>query len=503
MENKPEEKKSNDDLRIMEWRFNQFLGEKLTNDQIKQDPENESFIVTNCRFSPDGTHVVVSDKGGRIIIFKKSDAKGSKSNKFGDGANENERESSDKTKKFPKLDYFYEFPAHEKDFDIHKSVEYPEEIKCLSILPSVSHNKLDIMTAGYRTIKLDRVYKDKVRVFEQNSNKDNKLIIPKISYIKSEVKHKTKRVFRCTHSNEINSISDNRINRNNFISSDDYKVLLWDLNVANEVFNIVDIDSSVANMEIENPEKITKSIFCDFNPHLFSYGTNKGNIKFCDLRSSSDHLSFTKTLRDENSNLSKTIFANSLLAVHDICMNFSNHYTIATRHYLSVNLWDIRKEKEPTNKFLLYEPIINKLSYLYQNNYLSDKFTLSTDKDGKYLLTGGYNNMFHVIDIEQRLNTQIVIDDSNEKIMNTNVIRKINSKGCCFYKKEDPNINNIDFDKKIVCHAYSPVENYTMLINLNCIYSYSGSITKKDNSSAGKKDASSTAKKSSSDKPKN
>ena len=500
MENKGEEKKTNDDLKIMEWRFNQFLGEKLTHDQIKQDPENESFIVTNCRFSPDGNYVVVSDKGGRVIIFKKNESKASKSSKS-DSTGEHEKET-DKTKRFPKLDYFYEFPAHEKDFDIHKSVEYPEEIKCMTILPSVCHNKLDIMTAGYRTIKLDRVYKDKVRVFEQNnSSSKEKLTIPKISYIKSEVKHKTKKIFRCTHSNEINSVSDNKINRNSFISSDDYRVLLWDLNVANEVFNIVDIDPTIPNVEIENPEKITKSIFCDFNPHLFTYGTNKGNIKYCDLRSSSDHLTFTKNLKDENSNLNKTIFANSLLSVHDICMNFSNQYTIATRHYLSVNLWDIRKQSEPTNKFLLYEPIINKLSYLYQNNYLSDKFTLSTDKDGKYLLTGGYNNMFHVIDIEQRLNTQIVIDDSNEKIMNTNVIRKINSKGCCFYKKEDPNINNIDFDKKIICHAYSPHENYSMLINLNCIYSYSGSITKKDSSSGAKKDGSaSAAPKNTSDK---
>lgn len=484
MENKTEEKKTNDDLKILEWRFNQFLGEKLTNEQIKQDPENESFIVTNCKFSPEGNYLVVSDKGGRLIIFKKNESK----SKFVEGEKESER-----SRKYPKLDYFYEFPAHEKDFDIHKSIEYPEEIKSLSILPSISYNRLDILTAGYRTIKLDRIYRDKVKVFDYFHNgKDDKLSIPKISYIKSEIKHKTKRQFMCSHSNEINSVSMDKINRNSFISSDDYKVLLWDLNTTNEVFNIVDIDPQSKSMEVENPEKITKSVFSDHNPHLFCYGTNKGNIKYCDTRSSSDHLLFTKNLNDENSNLSKTIFANSLLSVHDICMNFSSNYTIATRHYLSVNLWDIRKEKEPANKFLLYEPIINKLSYLYQNNYLNDKFTLSTDKDGKYLLTGNYNNMFHVIDIEQKLNTQIVIDDSNEKIMNTNVIRKINSKGCCFYKKDDPNLNNIDFDKKIVCHAYSPVENYSMLINLNCIYSYSGTITKKDNSGA-KKDAAKAA----------
>ena len=59
----------------MEWRFNQFLGEKLTYEQIKSDPENESFLVTDVKFSNDGNNVVVSDKGGRVIIFKKSEKK--------------------------------------------------------------------------------------------------------------------------------------------------------------------------------------------------------------------------------------------------------------------------------------------------------------------------------------------------------------------------------------------------------------------------------------------
>ena len=153
--------------------------------------------------------------------------------------------------------------------------------------------------------------------------------------------------------------------------------------------------------------------------------------------------------------------------------------TFLTRHYFSINLWDIRKQTEPSSKFLTYEPIINKLSYLYQNNYINDKFSLSTDCTGKFILTGGYNNMFHVIDTEQRLNTQIVIDDNNEKTMNTNVIRKINAKGSCFYKKDDQSINNINFDKKITHQVYSPIENYSLLIVYNCIYSYSGNIAKK------------------------
>ena len=94
-------KKSSSNLKIIEWRYNQFLGEKLTYDQIKEDPENESFLITDLKFSQDGENVVVTDKGGRGIIFK--------------------RTTEDK-KGLPKLEYYYEFSAQEKDFDAHKSL---------------------------------------------------------------------------------------------------------------------------------------------------------------------------------------------------------------------------------------------------------------------------------------------------------------------------------------------------------------------------------------------
>ena len=88
--------------------------------------------------------------------------------------------------------------------------------------------------------------------------------------------------------------------------------------------------------------------------------------------------------------------------------------------------------------------------------------------------------MFHVIDINQRLNTQIIIDDNNEKLMNTNIVRRVN-KGSCGYKKDDPYAENINFDKKILKQAYSPVENYALLIVYNCIYSYMKILQRKNN----------------------
>ena len=445
---KKAKKKGNSNLKIMEWRFNQFLGEKLTYQQIKEDPENESFLVTDIKFSADGENVAVSDKGGRVIIFKKTDSK----------------------KGIPKLEYYYEFPAQEKDFDAQRSIEYTEEIKALEIMPSSNYKKIDILTAGYRTIKLDRIYQDQIPKFEDIEKDD---IIPKFISSTPEVKNTTKKQFLSNNSGEINSLSVNKENPCNFISSDEYKVYLWDINYSQkDLYTPVDIDPM---NESTTAERITKSAYIDYDPHIFIYGTSNGNIRVCDLRIGSEQLKFETTYKDEKSDMNSAI-ANSLLSVHDISTVLSNKYSFATRHYFSINLWDMRKQNSPTCKFLTYEPIINKLSYLYQNNYINDKFSLSTDNTGKFILTGGYNNMFHVIDTEQRLNTQIVIDDSNEKTMNTNVIRKINAKGSCFYKKDDQSINNINFDKKITHQIYSPIENYSLLIVYNCIYSYSGRV---------------------------
>ncbi|MCQ2820510.1 MAG: hypothetical protein MJ252_24870 [archaeon] len=447
--------KSNENLKIMEWRFNQFLGESLSYDDIKNEPENESFLVTDLKFTHDGSHVVVTDKGGRVIIFKKNDI----------------------PNKPPHLDYFSEFVAQERDFDVCKSIDYSEEVRSVQILKAPNYeNKLDILTAGYRTIKLDRVYKDYVKTFETEEDPSG-IFIPKVKSTQPEIKCKKKRMLRCTHTNCINSLSLCPSNENNFISSDEFRVYLWDLNLdGRDVYTPVDIDP---NSETEtNVEKITKAIFCENEPNTFLYGTDRGSIKLCDLRVASEQLKFQTNYSDEKSNISNVI-VHSLQSIHDIKAPPQNDYSFATRQFFSVLLWDKRMTKEPVKKFLTYEPMITKLNYIYQKNYINDKFSLDTNPNGKLILTGGYNNMFHIIDVEQKLNTQIVIDETNQKLMNTNVIRKINPKGSCFYKKDDPSLHNINFDKKILHQAYCPQGNFILLIVLNCIYSYSGNIAKK------------------------
>lgn len=444
-----EEKKASAPLKITEWRFSEFLGEKIPLSNFKTNPENDSFLVTNCKFSSTGEHQVITDKGGRVIIFKRKERKPTSA---------------------PKLEYYYEYPAHDKDFDVHKSVEYSEEIKSLSIFPITDHHKLDLLSASYRNIHIDRIYQKTNKIFEKQDNDGS---IPKVKQSKMEVKHKNILKLSGIHTNEINSVSINHMNVENFISSDDQKLYLWDINHTKEVFNIISLESPD-----ENAERITTSCYSPYDSSLFAYGTSKGNIRLCDLRINSDTLKSVTNFRDENSNLNKTIFANQLLSVHDINFKLSNEYLFASRHYLSVNLWDRRKQNEPLFKYMLYEPIINKLSYLYQNDFFKDKFSLANDPEGKFIITGGYNNMFHVIDVDQRLNSQIVLDDTNDKALNTNIIRKVNSKGSCFYKKDEPDMSTFNFEKKITSVALSPIENFCMLACLNCIFTYHGTMSK-------------------------
>jgi serine/threonine-protein phosphatase 2A regulatory subunit B len=264
----------------------------------------------------------------------------------------------------------------------------------------------------------------------------------------------------------------NKFVTNNFLSSDEFRVFLWDVNSNNsDVY--VPINIEIEDENINNIEKITKAKYSNFDPHIFFYGTNKGLIKLCDLRTNSEQIKFETNYSDTNSNL-KDIIGNSLLSIHDICSSYNNENNFVTRHYFNINIWDIRKQNEPISKFLIYEPIIKELQYLYQNNYLNDKFTIDSDINGKYILTGGYNNMFHIFDIEQKLNTQMVIDETNDKLMNTNIIRKINSKGSCSYKNDEISVKDINYEHKISHQIYSPIGNYILVVDYDRIYSYIG-----------------------------
>jgi WD40 repeat protein len=108
------------------------------------------------------------------------------------------------------------------------------------------------------------------------------LKLPRLTHHDTVVAAVPRRTYANAHAYHINSISVNS-DGETFISSDDLRINLWNLNIQDQSFNIVDIKP--ANME-ELTEVITAAEFHPQSCNWFLYATSKGAIKLADMRES-------------------------------------------------------------------------------------------------------------------------------------------------------------------------------------------------------------------------
>lgn len=108
------------------------------------------------------------------------------------------------------------------------------------------------------------------------------LKMPRLQHHDTVVAAVPRRTYANAHAYHINSISVNS-DGETFISSDDLRINLWNLNIQNESFNIVDIKPT--NME-ELTEVITAAEFHPQSCNWFMYASSKGTIKLADMRQS-------------------------------------------------------------------------------------------------------------------------------------------------------------------------------------------------------------------------
>lgn len=108
------------------------------------------------------------------------------------------------------------------------------------------------------------------------------LKFPRMTHHDTVIAAVPRKVYANAHAYHINSISPNS-DGETFISSDDLRVNLWNLNIQDQSFNIVDIKP--ANME-ELTEVITAAEFHPSSCNVFMYASSKGTIKLADMRQS-------------------------------------------------------------------------------------------------------------------------------------------------------------------------------------------------------------------------
>jgi serine/threonine-protein phosphatase 2A regulatory subunit B len=205
-------------------------------------------------------------------------------------------------KKTCEYKFHTEFQSHEPEFDYLKSLEIEEKINKIKWCKrqNASHY---LLSTNDKTIKLWKVFEKSLKVVAENNLsheltpagppgggaprapkfKDaSQLKLPRLTHHDTVVAAVPRRTYANAHAYHINSISVNS-DGETFISSDDLRINLWNLNIQDQSFNIVDIKP--ANME-ELTEVITAAEFHPQSCNWFMYASSKGTIKLADMRES-------------------------------------------------------------------------------------------------------------------------------------------------------------------------------------------------------------------------
>lgn len=97
---------------------------------------------------------------------------------------------------------------------------------------------------------------------------------------------------------------------------------------------------------------------------------------------------------------------------------------------------------------------------MVDNESIYDSFKVKVSNDGGTILTGSYNNSFHLIDVESAANVQYELN-----YRKTTLCRQID-------KKSFP-LAKMDYGRRILAVDFSPVDDTLAVASLNCFFTYS------------------------------
>lgn len=338
-------------------------------------------------------------------------------------------------------------------------MDIDDKINHIQWLQGMGKN-LFVLTTNDKTVKLWKIYsaqKKEFRAANKAAKGEKDLEIPKIKQGASKTWHHTlKRSYPNLHNYHINSISA-CANGQNFISSDDLRINLWNLENKIQAFNIIDLKPE--NFE-DLSEVITASQFHPFLDNQFIFSTSKGLIKLGDLRKSSvcDHTAMS--FEDKDASVNKNFFTEIISSISDVTFSNNGRY-IFSRDFLSVKVWDINMGNKPVETVNIFEPLKSKLCELYENESIFDKFSISSSPCSNYFLTGLFNNNFHISDTRGQANTQFELNFSRNTTTK-HIAKK-------FY---EPLGNNYNFNRKVLKSCWHPTQNVVAIACLNSLFLY-------------------------------
>ena len=318
-----------------------------------------------------------------------------------------------------------------------------------------------------------------------------------------------KRKYVNAHAYHINSISLCS-DAETFLSSDDLRVNLWNMNRPERSYNIVDIKPD--NME-ELTEVITAAVFHPERCHTFMFSSSCGKIQLGDLRVAATCDPHMTCLFEPDDNSNNSFFSEIIASISDIKFSGCGKYVLS-RNYLGIKVWDLAMTSRPVAKINISDYLRPKLCDLYENDCIFDKFELCVSGDGRQVCmffclcvlhlsqnrdisslfkyrslafrkfnqqtsifvsgTGSYDNLIHIYDIEGEK-----ISDLRASVPKSEQTKR---KGLAFGRSkpshEDteftlPKPTEIDFSKKILHTSWHPRREKIAMASRNVLYIYS------------------------------
>ncbi|KAF7510925.1 Protein phosphatase PP2A regulatory subunit B [Endocarpon pusillum] len=468
------------------WKFTQCFGDKGDVEDI-----TEADIISTVEFDHTGNYLATGDKGGRVVLFERNESKKTCEYKF-----------------------HTEFQSHEPEFDYLKSLEIEEKINKIKWCrrQNASHY---LLSTNDKTIKLWKVFEKSLKVVAENNLSSDltpagpgggggprpshvpfrdasSLKLPRMTHHDTVVAAVPRRTYSNAHAYHINSISVNS-DGETFISSDDLRINLWNLNIQDQSFNIVDIKP--ANME-ELTEVITAAEFHPQSCNWFMYASSKGTIKLADMRESALCDQHAKQFEQEEDPSSRSFFSEIISSISDVRFSHDGRY-ILSRDYLTVKIWDVNMERQPVKTIPIHEHLRPRLCDTYENDSIFDKFEVVFSGDGGNVMTGSYNNNFMIYPTDPDKETEVVLqaDKSAFKAKKVGVPTPINSTsptsttgkkggsragspaagatGQGGRMRKETDADAIDFNKKILHMSWHPFEDSIAIAATNNLFVFS------------------------------
>ncbi|THV72554.1 MgPP2Aregb1, protein phosphatase regulatory beta sub-unit 1 [Aureobasidium pullulans] len=480
------------------WKFTQCFGDKGDVEDI-----TEADIISTVEFDQTGNYLATGDKGGRVVLFERNETVSSLP-----APDERPSSADNCKKKTCEYKFHTEFQSHEPEFDYLKSLEIEEKINKIKWCrrQNASHY---LLSTNDKTIKLWKVFEKSLKVVAENNlsqdltpagaggavgggpvrapNKHFRstadLSFPRMTHHDTVIAAVPRRVYANAHAYHINSISVNS-DGETYISSDDLRINLWNLNIQDQSFNIVDIKP--ANME-ELTEVITAAEFHPLSCNWFMYASSKGTIKLADMRERALCDSHAKQFEQEEDPSSRSFFSEIISSISDVRFSHDGRY-ILSRDYLTVKIWDVNMERQPVKTIPIHEHLRPRLCDTYENDSIFDKFEVVFSGDAKNVMTGSYNNNFMIYPSEAGKDTEVVLqaDKSAFKAkkvgiptpMNGAKDKKGNSRanspaGQGSRMRKETDADAIDFNKKILHMSWHPFEDSIAIAATNNLFVFS------------------------------